>query len=174
MVVNTMFSPTWAVKTHNTPGPGPDLARPSDVWFLQLYLQGQKHFDFPKPAKISRIPAPKHIFIQDIVTAEVEALLVELFKRKGLGNTDGEPFDADSEDGKMLIGTKHGSAVAMFLIQHKDFFGDLAIRSVKVWQFIINQEFSRWCLCFVIGNADGSDGGGGVGRRWEELVQAKL
>ncbi|KAE9971729.1 hypothetical protein BLS_004333 [Venturia inaequalis] len=183
MVVDNMFSPKSVVDDPSSRyhGPAPDLARPSDVWFLQYYLHGQTFFNFPKPVDTSTIPAPKHIFIQNVVTPGVVKLFEETFKRLDLEvedeATNGELFDADSEEGMMVIGTVHGSAVSMFLIQHKDFFGDLVIWNVRVWNFQPMYGLPRWDLYFEIGRADGVDedaGAVGVGRRWEDSVRAKL
>lgn len=149
-------------------GPAPDLGRASDVWFLQYYRHGQKFYDFPSPAKISSIPAPRYLSIQTIVRPEVKELFEELFKRRGLRSTEAETFETENDEGKMLLGTKHGNAVAKFLIQHKDFFGDLLINNVRVL------HKGRWSLCFEIGEVDGQEDSGGVAKRWEMLFRAKL
>lgn len=133
MVVNTMYSPQYFVKEKKAHAPAPDLSRASDVWFLLYGEHGQKYHMFSDPGP-GLIQAPSHIFIQHIVTPDVRDLFQELVKKLKIEWPDGEKFDAKSEEGRMLMGTVHGTAVAMFLIQHKDHFGDQVIRSVRLWR----------------------------------------
>ncbi|QDS77873.1 hypothetical protein FKW77_000305 [Venturia effusa] len=155
MVVDTMYSPKHFVDKGDFEPPAPDLTRPSDVWFLCYYLHGQKNYGFPDPGSSVLISPPSHIFIQHIVTYDVvllfEALVIERIKQ---AEPNAVKFDAESEEGRMLIGTKHGSAVAMFLIQHKDHFGDHVIRSIRIWHTPYPR---RWHLYFEIGEINANN-----------------
>lgn len=147
MIVDMMFSPRTLVKAKKSPGPTPDLGRASDMWFLQYYRHGVEFFDFPSMSvPASRIKGPKHIFIQHIVTPQVKALLERLVMLDGTPEPDGKKFVLGSEEARMLMGTAHGQSVGWFLIQHKDYFGDLEVKSIRIW-------FSkkRWNLYFEIG-----------------------
>lgn len=154
MVVDTMFSPQHYVNVKSADPPAPDLSRPSDVWFLLYLYHGQKYHGFSDPGP-ALIQAPSHIFIQEIVTSDVKKLFEELIEKVKIEWPDGAEFDSESEEGRMLIGTKHGTAVAMFLIQHKDFFGDRVIRKIRLWR---TQSYRRWSLYFEIGEVAKEEG----------------
>ncbi|KAE9977579.1 hypothetical protein BLS_001288 [Venturia inaequalis] len=148
MVIDTMYSPQYFVKEKGAPSPAPDLSRPSDVWFLLYWHHGQKYYGFQEPGPYL-IQAPSHIFIQNIVTPDVRDLFVELSSKTKNEWPNGLEFHPESEEGRMLMGTKHGAAVAMFFIQHKDFFGDRVVRSIRIWR---TQRYRRWNLYFEIGD----------------------
>lgn len=88
IVVDTMFSPHAAVKEGKSPGPAPALGRTSDMWFLQYYQHGQKFYGFPPPGAVTSIPAPRHIFIEDIITPEFKTLFVKLMGLEGVSELD--------------------------------------------------------------------------------------
>ncbi|TID25403.1 Carboxypeptidase S1 A [Venturia nashicola] len=151
MVVDYMFSPQSVVKAKKSPGPAPDLGRASDMWFLQYYRHGQNFFKFPEPASVFRIPRqylPRHIFIQHIITPEVKELFQRLVELDGTPEPDGKQFFDDDIYGKMLMGTAHGKSVGWFLVQHKDYFGDLGVKSIRIW---FSKSTNRWNLYFEIG-----------------------
>ncbi|QDS76579.1 hypothetical protein FKW77_007089 [Venturia effusa] len=154
-VVSTMYSPSYLVATGQEPGPAPDLSKPSDLWFLQWYQHGLLYLDFPPVASKSRIPAPKHILIEEIVTEEVVVLLENLAQRHypELKEPGGQRYDAHSEEGKMLLGTRHGAAVCMFLIQHKEQFGDQTVTGIIVWESFRE----AWYADFEIGEVKKTD-----------------
>ncbi|KAE9969885.1 hypothetical protein EG328_006621 [Venturia inaequalis] len=152
MIVDLMFSPGAIVKSGRAPGPAPDLGQASDMWFLQYYRHGQEFFGFPQKAAMSRILPPQHIFIQHIITPEVKALLERLVTLDGNSWPDGKRFDGNSEQGMMVMGTAHGKSVSWFLIQHKDYFGDLTVNSIRIWH--MQGGGSRWHVYFEIVEAE--------------------
>lgn len=68
-------------------------------------------YSLPPSVPISRIPAPRHIFIEDIVIPEVKALFERLVGLEGNPEGDGTQYFADSEEGMILMGTAHGKSV---------------------------------------------------------------
>ncbi|KAE9965079.1 hypothetical protein EG328_009980 [Venturia inaequalis] len=154
LIVHQMYSPSYFVNTKKSPGPAPALSKPSDLWYLQWYQHGLSYLDFPSVASKRRIPAPRHIFIQNIITPEVMQLLDKLLvnNKADIEDEEGQVFDPASEDGKMVLGTRHGSAVCMFLIQHKEQFGDQTVVGIRVWK-----DFVGWFVDFEIGQGKEDD-----------------
>ncbi|QDS75771.1 hypothetical protein FKW77_008744 [Venturia effusa] len=151
IVIDMMFSPQGVVK-QGVPGPPPDLGRTSDMLFLQYYKHGQEFYDFPPPLPVSRIPAPRHIFIQNIVTPAVKAMFARLAELDGTPPPGGQQYFPDSEEGMMLMGTAHGMSVGWFLIQHKDHFGNMGVISIRIWLSGV-----QWSLYFEIGEVEMED-----------------
>jgi hypothetical protein len=155
IVVDLMYSPSYYVRKEIYPGPAPDLNAASDVIFLQYYLHGLNHMSFPPASPNSQILAPKHIFIQNIVTNEVVELFQKLMHQdnQDLEEPDGQEFDPDQEEGKLLLGTRHGTSVCMFLIQHKAQFGLQEVKKIRLW-YDDKDDFWEWHLYFEIGKVE--------------------
>lgn len=119
------------------------------MMFLQWYEHGLLHLDFPSVASKSRIPAPRHIYLMNVVTPEVVELLDELLDDEDdtdIEEPEGHFFEAREEIGTMLLGTRHGAAVCMFLITHKEQFGDQTVTGVRLF----NGNDGSWHMDFEI------------------------
>jgi hypothetical protein len=81
------------------------------------------------------VPVPKHIFMHQISSKDVEATIEEVERRSNLDFADGsvEAFETTDECGKALLATVHGKAVAWFLASHKQQFGIATITHVTVF-----------------------------------------
>lgn len=123
----------------------------------------------------SSIPCPKHVLIPFIDNVEVVGILELVFKKtQGLWDemmnapvvkpVPGVRFDAGSEAGMAILGTKHGAAVSFLLLQHKREFGVRAVKEVRVWHEVEGGDVG-WYLYFGIGDV-GTDviGPGDVGK----------
>lgn len=172
-IVQMMYSPSYQVTIKKKPGPAPALSKPSDLWFLQWYAHGLLHLDFAPVASKSRIPVPQHIYIQNIVTEEVQELLGKLVDDEDEDAATKKPgglhLGPDDENGRMVLGTRHGAAVCMFLIQHKEQFGEKTVIGIRVLQ----DDMDRWFVDVDIGDVEEDDVDVmEIGKR--ELIKAKL
>ncbi|TID16922.1 DNA replication licensing factor [Venturia nashicola] len=148
----------------------PDLQKTSDLVFLTYYLVGATEMGWPdvELAGGSKIPPPRHIIIPFIDNNDVVYILETVFRKtEGLWDTatnspvvktvPGVRFDASSQAGMAILGTKHGAAVGFLLLQHKREFGVQVVREVRVWHEVEGGDL-KWYLYFGIGGVEERDG----------------
>lgn len=144
----------------------PDLQKTSDIVFLNYYLVGATEMGWPNVdlSGGSKIPCPRHVIIPFIDNTEVVSILESVFRKTpGLWDdatnspivktVPGARFDAGSEAGMAILGTKHGAAVSFLLLQHKGTFGVQAVREVRVWHEVEGGDLG-WYLYFGIGEVE--------------------
>ena len=108
MIINVnLRSPKYMVavareENHPTPNLVPDLHRYSDVVWLEWAKQCQDTGVWPNSLR--------YIFNHDIVTDDTQAVILEAVRRQGktLQGWPGVEIDANSVEGKAILGTSHG------------------------------------------------------------------
>lgn len=80
----------------------------------------------------------------------------------------GEWDSASREDGKALLAGGHVKSISFFLIQHKEQFGVMEIKSLKVWQEM-EPDYGEWQIMLTV-RIGPVVGLGGVVRKRDSMV----
>jgi len=142
----------------------PALQRWSDVVFLTWASVCQK------TGGSEKVKGLKHFFRYHIKPKSTPTLniILEALGVKGPADVkiwppnqdhiDGQTFDANSDGGKALIGTPHGSGICWFLWQHQDDLGTKTIDKITVFRTTApgeDEKMNDWVnLHFLIKEAE--------------------
>jgi hypothetical protein len=147
-VADTNLSPLHAGPLS---GPPTNTPPPLHHWSDVAFLQYASTFPSPPPS-----PLPLNyicrITIQNIETYTLLQKVIEKHGHDTYFEWPGLSFEAESEEGKAILGTPSGSGVAWMLGQRKKEFGGREVERVTVFYARKEGDLYRWpSLMFWIG-----------------------
>jgi hypothetical protein len=119
------------------------ISPPLQHWSEVAFLQYLSTFAFPPPQ-----PLPlKAVFRVQIQNVETYTLLQKVIEKHGHDTYlewPGVSFEAESEEGRAILGTPNGSGVAWMLVQHKKQFGGKSVERVNLFYAPKKSDLYRW------------------------------